>query len=233
MSWYLRILLVNLVTGCGLLFGLLSIKAALEFDFVMQCWLLTACLFADGADGYLARKLGAVTRFGAFADTSADFIAFGLSPSAAVLVSQGTPNVFTLILAAMWIGASVARLCFFMRTNDSSNTNFKGLPLAAGSFALVAFVISSDGAMSAQLGFAIIVVLTALMLSRLEFKRDRAMMIAIAMTYGVALATVSQIRMEIYLSAMYGSVLYIFFSLIRSWTSHTTGGITRAAATIK
>jgi CDP-diacylglycerol---serine O-phosphatidyltransferase len=209
------LIFVNSITACGLFLGCASILAALQLNLPLQCGLLTLCLLADGADGFWARRLGVVTKFGGYADTVSDFVAFGISPAIALLMSPHLPQPVAFALSLLWIGASAARLFHFWRTNDSRTTSFNGLPLAAASFALMSWLIISHGNSNTLHFLAAIIALTALMLSRVTFHRDPVTLIVSAILAFMMMAVAPDIQ-RVEFAAMYASLAYVIVSAARA-----------------
>ena len=68
----LRYLAPNLVTSLGMVFGLLSIVAALEQRFADAGWLIVWAVLLDRVDGLVARLLRATSSFGVQMDSFMD-----------------------------------------------------------------------------------------------------------------------------------------------------------------
>ncbi len=80
MSW--RYLVPNAFTALSLLLGLASVTLSASGDFQLAAWLILWGVLLDKLDGAAARFLGASSEFGAEMDSFADFVSFGLAPSA-------------------------------------------------------------------------------------------------------------------------------------------------------
>jgi CDP-diacylglycerol---serine O-phosphatidyltransferase len=71
----------NIVTIAAICFGLSSVKYAFEEKWELAVILIVIAGFLDVVDGRLARLLKATSDFGAYLDSLADFINFGVAPA--------------------------------------------------------------------------------------------------------------------------------------------------------
>lgn len=67
-------------------------------------WIFGAAAVTDGLDGYLARKLNQMSRFGAFLDPVADKVIVAV---ALLLVTHTDPRVVVLLVSAIIIGREI------------------------------------------------------------------------------------------------------------------------------
>lgn len=130
-------LLPNLVTIIGLGAGLTAIRFVFEGQFMIATALIVVAAVVDGLDGLVARRLRAISDFGAELDTLSDFVCFGVAPG--VLVHQfamsGAPG-------AGWVFVLVFVICCCLRLarfNVNRNApppagreHFIGVPAPAG-----------------------------------------------------------------------------------------------------
>ena len=166
------LVLVNGITILGLLTGLAAAIIILRTkDYTLFYSLITVCLILDGIDGFLARRLSVVTKFGAYADSLSDFVAFGICPVAAIF-SRFEFNAPSIIISLMWLFCSFLRLTFYLRTNDQLKPGFIGLPLAVAGFGLIGLIDFTQVGESSLYAFSAELVLLFLMTSRLRFYRN-------------------------------------------------------------
>ena len=79
-------LLPNVLTTLRLLLAIPMCLLVLLQDFEAVLWIALAAGLSDGLDGWLARKLGATTRYGAIVDPLADKVMLsGIYPSLAII----------------------------------------------------------------------------------------------------------------------------------------------------
>lgn len=78
--------LPNVLTLCGMCCGITGIHMALNHHSSFAIVSILLAVFFDGIDGKVARKLGAVSRFGAELDSLSDFATFGIAPSVIVYI---------------------------------------------------------------------------------------------------------------------------------------------------
>ncbi|MCA9649050.1 MAG: CDP-alcohol phosphatidyltransferase family protein [Myxococcales bacterium] len=147
----LRYLAPNLVTSLGMVFGLLSIVAALEQRFADAGWLIVWAVLLDRVDGLVARLLRATSSFGVQMDSFADAINFGVAPAVLVYATLGSiPELglhtgagrwLLLGSCAVWMLANVFRLAKFNVISEDPGGGpkmFFGVPttLAAGTLVI-------------------------------------------------------------------------------------------------
>jgi len=104
----------------------------------LAVFLIILGILFDSIDGFLARKLNAESQFGAFLDSKADYITFGIAPAAIIytLLLNTLGNIYEAALVAMIYFCSV----FFRlrRFNKGGHQDFfQGLPSPIGA-ALIA-----------------------------------------------------------------------------------------------
>jgi CDP-diacylglycerol---serine O-phosphatidyltransferase len=145
----LRYLAPNLVTAASLVFGMLSIAAAIEGRTVDAAWFIIYAVLTDRLDGFVARLVRGTSELGVQLDSFADFLNFGLAPAVLVYTSVGVaPDLpfadgagrIVLVAACMtWVLSATFRLARYnITTEDAPNKIFFGVPttLAAGLFAI-------------------------------------------------------------------------------------------------
>ncbi len=105
--------------------------------------------FADGMDGYLARKYGSGS-FGKNLDTLADFVSFGVAPT-----------YFLGIFAFPYLVASIYRLARFLNVNRE---NFIGFPVTSSAMIVVPLFLFSK-----EVSLLAAIVLSFFMISKIEY----------------------------------------------------------------
>jgi CDP-diacylglycerol--serine O-phosphatidyltransferase len=78
----LRYLIPNGFTAASMALGLASITCSATGDFSVAAWMVLWGVLLDKLDGGAARMLNASSAFGAEMDSFADFVSFGIAPSA-------------------------------------------------------------------------------------------------------------------------------------------------------
>ena len=144
-------LMPNLVTILGLCAGLTSIRFALTERWEIAAALILFAAVIDGLDGLIARKLNAVSPFGAELDSLSDFVNFGVAPAVLVYAFTlddlgGAGWVFALVFA---IGCCLrlARFNVGRTAPDApTRTHFTGVPAPAGAvLGLLPLFLALDG----------------------------------------------------------------------------------------
>ncbi|MFT5285473.1 MAG: CDP-diacylglycerol--serine O-phosphatidyltransferase [Planctomycetota bacterium] len=158
-------LLPNLVTLANATCGLLAISKAIDALAVSDlgpvifyakmhtaCSLIFLAMVFDAMDGKLARMTKTASEFGAQLDSFSDLITFGVAPAliAKVLIEHeglalgytGSPRLHFMAAAAFALMAllRLARFNLETDTEESSHTEFSGLPSPAAAGALISTI---------------------------------------------------------------------------------------------
>lgn len=212
----LRRLLPSLATGLTLLLGLGAIEAARFGDPELGLRFILLAILADGIDGVLARRWGAVTEFGGHLDSLADVVTFGVAPGILFAAQHPeAPGPVRVIVMAVIAIAGTWRLARF--GSEPARPDFVGLPITCGG---PLFALAVAGAQPASTAGGVVWALTlaALMASRVPFPRftrgrlGRAMML-LAAIFVVALAFDGKFAL---LAAQVGLMAYVVWGLVRS-----------------
>ncbi len=157
--------LPNALTLLNLLCGLAAISLSMTGDWMRACfWILASVLF-DAADGWAARRLNQETRFGAFFDSVADFVSFGLAPVFIFHAAQGNLPLSAAIGFVFYVTASAFRLVrFHAEKKETRQRVFQGLPTTASALIFV-------GSLWVVPSVWTLWVLSFLMISRIPFSR--------------------------------------------------------------
>jgi len=133
----------NLLTFTNLFCGFVAVLACLSGDLVLAGWMIFIAAIADLLDGMAAKLLKAESALGAQLDSLADMVSFGLAPGliaymllikthAAFLDWVYFYDIPLLAFIAFAIPAAGAYRLARYNLKNSSDHNFKGLPIPAG-----------------------------------------------------------------------------------------------------
>ena len=170
-------LLPNLLTTAALLGGFYAIYLAFEGRFEAGAMAIFAAMVFDWADGRIARVTGTESAFGAEYDSLADMVAFGIAP--VVLAAAWSLDAFG---KAGWLAgfcftaATALRLARFnTQAGVADKRYFQGLPCPAAAAVVAGLVwVGVDrelpGASLAREAFAVVIVMSLLMVSKIRFR---------------------------------------------------------------
>lgn len=106
-------------------------------------WLIFLAMFFDAVDGWVARRMGSSSDFGAQVDSICDAVSFGAAPALLFKVmcqasepgaGDGIGQKFALVLAVGFLACAVLRLARFnleTETEEEAHQAFEGLPTPA------------------------------------------------------------------------------------------------------
>ncbi|MGI5245562.1 CDP-alcohol phosphatidyltransferase family protein [Dactylosporangium sp. CA-139066] len=126
----IRFALVNACTLSSLMLGLSAIFIAVNHgDVRLAAGLLIACVVFDGLDGFLARRLGVASPFGAQMDSLADMCSFGLAAPVVVYawLNGSAPTGLLVPACALVAAAAAIRLARF-NVSPKDGRFFCGVP---------------------------------------------------------------------------------------------------------
>jgi CDP-diacylglycerol---serine O-phosphatidyltransferase len=169
------ILIPNLLTAFSFSLGLYSMILLWRGeDAAVSCWIIFACALLDGLDGPLARKLNAVSSFGRFFDSVADFVSFGLAPvfiGGALVLDRG---ILFLTASGIYLFACLFRLIrFHLLSGRNPAGFFWGLPITASACLFAAAILIFQTRVSALWLISLYFFLAFLMASRIPVPRLR------------------------------------------------------------
>ena len=157
--------LPNLFTLINLSLGFFSILLSSQGNFSSAALLILFASIADFLDGFLAKKLNAVSDLGKQLDSLSDMITFGVSPSILMyyflLELPQTISPYSNYLVVLIPIFSALRLAKF-NIDANQDQNFKGLPTPANAlfFALLVYFLSNNQTLfSAEILYKILLVL--------------------------------------------------------------------------
>ncbi|ADC65560.1 CDP-diacylglycerol/serine O-phosphatidyltransferase [Ferroglobus placidus DSM 10642] len=153
--------------------------------------------FADGLDGYLARKYGSGD-LGKNLDTLADFISFGVAPA-----------YFLGIFAFPYLLASIYRLARFLNVNKE---DFVGFPVTASAMIVVPLLFFSK-----NLSLFAAIILSFFMVSEIEYKKVKdAKLLSVA----AILILIAFIDSRLSVGILTLSILYLLSPLAKNFYKH-------------
>ncbi|MGI6074867.1 MAG: CDP-diacylglycerol--serine O-phosphatidyltransferase [Pyramidobacter sp.] len=131
----------NMITSGNLLCGFLSMILTVRGHYVPAAWMIPCAVFFDFMDGKVARALGVSSDFGVEFDSLGDVVSFGVAPALLLYsaVLQNLPGAVGAIAAAFFALCGALRLARFNVVHVPGP--FQGLPIPAGGFFLISFVI--------------------------------------------------------------------------------------------
>ncbi|NLM52832.1 MAG: CDP-diacylglycerol--serine O-phosphatidyltransferase [Firmicutes bacterium] len=168
----------TVLTFCNLILGVTVICLLLQNNSLetrrLACYLVFLGVACDFFDGFLARRLQAVTELGKQLDSFADLVTFGVAPVAIFLAGSHSFSWFTLPILLLYPLAGAYRLARFNLQGYAKY--FTGLPITAAGFVLAATLLwynifsgkYTDSFMIYFLSLSFI--LSLLMVSRLRVK---------------------------------------------------------------
>ncbi|MBQ7567223.1 CDP-alcohol phosphatidyltransferase family protein [bacterium] len=141
----LLFVLVNACTLLNLLMGVAAVFVAPKC-LVLAAWLIAASVIFDASDGYLARRWGVSSEFGAQLDSLGDFSSFALGTGVMMyyaIICHGVSPLWGGLAAAAYIVCGAIRLARYNATTDSlcPPEYFMGLPSTAAACILAAIVV--------------------------------------------------------------------------------------------
>ena len=152
----------NLLSLLNLTFGFLSILCAISGDYRKAALLIVGAVVVDALDGFIARKLGADTRFGLELDSLCDFLSFCVSPSVLFYTFYGGNYWFLFVLLPI---CGALRLARFNVT--SQKDYFIGLPSPVGGGFLASITLIKN--LSGFYAVPLLVLVSFLMVSGIRY----------------------------------------------------------------
>jgi CDP-diacylglycerol--serine O-phosphatidyltransferase len=169
-----RYLVPNAVTLASMFCGFLTIIYASIGRFDKAIIAIALAILFDGLDGRVARKLHATSRFGVEFDSFADLVSFGVAPALLIYYwcFHYGANEFGVAVCFLYALCAASRLARF-NISPENLRSFTGLPTPA-SAAMVAATVNfapkvTPGVGVTIWGAALLILLSYLMVSRIEF----------------------------------------------------------------
>ena len=178
----------NILTMLALCAGLTSLRFGIEGKWEAAVASIIVAGVLDALDGRIARLIRGTSKFGAELDSLSDFLAFGIAPAVLLFLwtmkESGPIGWVLVLLFAVCCALRLARFNTDMDSQDLplwTNNFFTGVPApAGGGLALlpiiISFQIENELIRNPQLVGILIVVISALMVSKIptySFKRVR------------------------------------------------------------
>lgn len=138
-----NVILPNLITILGLLFGLYSIVLSINGKFVFAAVALIVAALFDALDGKVARLVKGTSEFGVQLDSLCDLVSFGVAPAFLVYLWVLAPfgRVGTMAVF-LFVACGALRLARFnVQTGTISSTFFVGLPIPAAAAYIASVVL--------------------------------------------------------------------------------------------
>lgn len=163
-----RLFVPNSVTAANIAVGFVSLIAASEGRFRLAVYLLMSAIVLDMADGILARKLHATSRFGQEMDSLGDALSFCAAP--AFLVYQASLRSLEGVgvwITVVYVLAGVFRLARFNLTSDAHAKSrwTTGVPTPVGAGYLMVVALMADE-LPVAVAASVVLVMALLMASR-------------------------------------------------------------------
>ena len=126
----------NFLTFISMVLGLFAIIQSIEGNFKYSAVLIIIATIFDYSDGFVARKLNIVSKFGKYLDTNSDLISFGVAPGLLIYLSILYQfNLIGIIVSFLFISGGVFRLARFNATEFSGH--YVGVPITIAGLILV------------------------------------------------------------------------------------------------
>ena len=178
----------NILTMLALCAGLTSLRFGIEGKWEAAVASIIVAGVLDALDGRIARLIRGTSKFGAELDSLSDFLAFGIAPAVLLFLwtmKEAGPIGWVLVL--LFAVCCALRLARFNTDMDSQNLPlwtknfFTGVPAPAGGVLallpiIISFQIENELIRNPQLVGILIVVISALMVSKIptySFKQVR------------------------------------------------------------
>ncbi len=155
--------------------GFISILSAFEGNVTTAAWFIILAGFLDALDGRVARLSGTTSQFGVELDSLADFLSFSVAPAVLVYtIKLSALGKWGWIISIVYIMAAAYRLARFNLMADSEEKkNFVGLPVPAGAFLMVSYIIFCYNLWGHlrydEVLVSMIIVISFLMVSQIEY----------------------------------------------------------------
>lgn len=138
--------LASALTTLNLYFGIASIFAAIDGDYIKAAYFIVIAIVLDTLDGAVARLTHTTSEFGKQLDSLCDVVSFGVAPSVLIFtayIPEEPTNVTRLgaVLAIFYVISVALRLARFNVYQSDMRDYFVGLPSPAAAGTLASFVL--------------------------------------------------------------------------------------------
>jgi len=178
----------DIITIANALLGFASIIMILHGQIESALELILLAVIADGADGAVARYSGYGV-LGANLDSLSDVISFGVAPAVVAFVSLSNLGYLAGVFPGFFMVCGTLRLA---RSNISGKKDgFEGIPITAGGFIVVLFILIKDFVPYFEYSFAVLLfILSLLMVSTVSYPKIKKPVIiapiAIVLVFNIA-----------------------------------------------
>lgn len=159
-------------------FGFLSILMVFEGYFGLAAQFMLIAVIFDSLDGWVARRTKRVDHygFGENIDSLSDVISFGVAPGMLLIAATSSLiipylNIGVALLILLCGVLRLARFNVITNSSEVKDDKFVGLPIPTTALILGSFYLS--GIFRADLAIVIMVVVSLLMVSTIEFPKFR------------------------------------------------------------
>ncbi|MDR3565843.1 MAG: CDP-diacylglycerol--serine O-phosphatidyltransferase [Negativicutes bacterium] len=165
----MRTFIPNLLTVSNLIFGVFSLIATFQGQYIYAALWIVAAMIADGLDGRAARYFGVSSEFGKELDSLCDLASFGVAPAilAYVFLLKDFGWLGSLVAAA-FATCGALRLARFNVNVGTVKGYFMGLPIPAGG-CVVATSVLLGTKLSATACLLMVAVFAYLMVSTIKY----------------------------------------------------------------
>ena len=135
----------SLFTLGNMSFGILSIIASIQGEFISASWYLIGALACDILDGRVARMTKTTSDFGMQLDSLSDLVSFGIAPVILMyMLVLNTMENIGIAIAVLYALCAALRLARFnvLANTPEVHKHFVGLPTPASAGVIISFVLS-------------------------------------------------------------------------------------------
>lgn len=161
----------DLLSLLNAILGFVSILAAFNGKYEFSVLLIILAAASDGVDGFLARRFGSGP-LGPNLDSLADLISFGVAPAVFVSSAFRLPW-YEAAIGAIYLSCGILRLARF-NASPKSDQLFEGLPIPPCGIAVASSVLLGRP----ELTLALMLILSALMVSSIPYPKVRSRRVA-------------------------------------------------------
>jgi len=171
-----KYVLVNTITLISLILGSVAVIFAVQGFLYFSFGFALLAFVSDSLDGFLARKLGAESRFGAVFDTLADIVVYLIYPAIISFNEFEIRGIIGLSLIALFLICGIFRLVRFTNNGfevDGEKRYYLGLPVFFSYFFIMIMVVVNflNKELSQTIGMLILVIMSAMMVTKLKFRK--------------------------------------------------------------
>ncbi|MFA6295508.1 MAG: CDP-alcohol phosphatidyltransferase family protein [Candidatus Paceibacterota bacterium] len=179
-----KYLLVNTITAISLILGLIAIYFAVHGYLYFSFGFALLAFVTDSLDGFLARKLGAESRFGAIFDTLTDIIVYLMYPAIILFNEFGMSNIVGLSSIGLFLLAGVFRLVRFTNNGfevEGEKKYYLGMPVFFSHFIVMIMMVVNmlDKQLLQIVGPLILVTMSLMMVTKLRFRKPTSIFLGI------------------------------------------------------